>query len=100
MKITFLEEANSEFSAAVAYYDNQQPGLGLRFEEEIEQALHWLAEHPQINPLRRGIYRRMNLRIFPYYVPYVIRESTLWVIAVAHARRRPEYWIKRTRHIV
>ena len=31
MKITFLEEADSEFSAAVAYYDGQEPGLGPRF---------------------------------------------------------------------
>ena len=37
MKITFLEEAGSEFSAAVAYYDGQEPGLGQRFEDEIDR---------------------------------------------------------------
>jgi toxin ParE1/3/4 len=99
MKITFLEEADSEFSAAISYYDIQEPGLGQRFEDEIDRALLWLVEHHQVCPLRRGIYRRMNLHVFPYYVPYVIRESTLWVVAVAHSRRRPEYWIKRTRRI-
>ena len=35
MKITFLEEADSEFSAAVAYYDSQEAGLGQPFEDEI-----------------------------------------------------------------
>ena len=99
MKITFLEEANREFSAAVAYYDRQESGLGQRFEDEIDRTLLWLADHPQICPLRRGVYRRMNLHIFPYYIPYVVRESTLWVIALAHSRRRPEYWIKRTKRI-
>ena len=99
MKINFLEEADREFSAAVVYYDSQEPGLGQRFEDEIELALFWLVEHPHICPLRRGTYRRMNLHIFPYYIPYVIRESTLWVVAVAHSLRRPEYWIKRTRRI-
>jgi hypothetical protein len=99
MKITFLEEANSEFFAAVAYYDSQEPGLGQRFEAEIDRALLWLAEHPQVCPIRRGSYRRLNLHIFPYYIPYVIRESTLWVVAVAQSRRRPEYWIKRTNRI-
>ena len=77
MKITFLEEAASEFSAAVAYYDGS--GLGQRFEDEIDRALFWLIEHPHLCPLRRGIYRRMNLHIFPYYIPYIIRESTLWL---------------------
>jgi hypothetical protein len=47
MKITFLEEADNEFSAAVAYYDGQEPGLGQRFEDEIDRALFWLVEHPQ-----------------------------------------------------
>jgi plasmid stabilization system protein ParE len=74
MKITFLEEADSEFSAAVAYYDRQEPGLGQRFEDEIDRALCWLIEHPHLCPLRRGIYRRMNLHIFPYYIPYIIRD--------------------------
>lgn len=56
MKITFLEEADSEFSAAVAYYDGQEPGLGQRFEDEIDRPLLWLVEHPHVCPLRLGIY--------------------------------------------
>jgi toxin ParE1/3/4 len=99
MKITFLAEADSEFFAAVSYYDGQEPGLGQRFEDEIERALFWLVEHPHVCPLRRDTYRRMNLHIFPYYIPNVIRESILWVVAVAHSSRRPEYWIRRARGI-
>jgi plasmid stabilization system protein ParE len=99
MKITVLEEADSEFAAAVAYYDSQEAGLGQRFEDEIDKTVLWLAEHPHVCQLRRGIYRRMNLQIFPYYIPYIVRESTLWVVAIAHSRRRPEYWIRRTARI-
>ena len=99
MKITVLEEADSEFAAAVAYYDSQEAGLGQRFEDEIDKTVLWLAEHPHVCQLRRGIYRRMNLQIFPYYIPYIVRESTLWVVAIAHSRRRPEYWIRRTTRI-
>ena len=96
MKITVLEEAGSEFAAAVAYYDTREAGLGRRFEDEIDRTV---AEHPNVCQLRRGIYRRMNLQIFPYYIPYIVRESTLWVVAIAHSRRRPEYWIRRATHI-
>jgi len=39
----------------------------------------------------------MNLRVFPYYIPYVIREATLWVVAIALSQRRPEYWIRRAK---
>ena len=93
MKTTVLEEAGSEFAAAVTYYDTR------RFEDEIDRTVLWLAEHPYACQLRRGIYRRMSLQIFPYYIPYIVRESTLWVVAIAHSRRRPEYWIRRTTRI-
>ena len=97
MKIVFLDQANREFSDAVQYYDSQEPGLGQRFEDEIERAIHWLSTNPEACALRRGIYRRMNLRVFPYYIPYVIREATLWVVAIALSQPWPEYWIRRAK---
>lgn len=78
MNVVFLEEASREFSDAFVYYESQQPGLELRFEEEIDRAIRWILEHPHVCALRRGVYRRLNLRIFPYYIPYVIRGSNLW----------------------
>ncbi|HYX31447.1 MAG TPA: type II toxin-antitoxin system RelE/ParE family toxin [Pyrinomonadaceae bacterium] len=97
MKVIFLDEASREFLAASDYYESRQPGLGERFEEEVDRAIEWLVENPEALPFRRGIYRRLNLHIFPYYIPYIVRSSTLWVVAVAHARRRPEYWIRRAK---
>jgi plasmid stabilization system protein ParE len=99
MNVVFIEEASREYSDASIYYETQQPGLGERFEEEIDWAIRWLVEHPNTLPLRRGVYRRLNLHVFPYYIPFVVRGSVLWVIAVAHQRRRPEYWITRTEEI-
>ena len=99
MNVVFIEEASREYSDASLRYESQEPGLGKRFEEEVEWAIRWLVENPNSLPLRGGIYRRLNLHIFPYYIPFVVRSSTLWVMAVAHQRRRPEYWIRRTRRI-
>ena len=99
MKIIFLEEAELEFTAAISYYDSQQPGLGQRFEEELDRTLNWLAEYPYVCRLRNGRYRRVNLQIFPYYIAYVVRETTVWVVAIAYSGRRPEFWIKRIERI-
>jgi hypothetical protein len=38
--------------------------------------------------------RRAPLRRFPFGVIYVVMEDIFWVVAVAHARRRPGYWRK------
>jgi plasmid stabilization system protein ParE len=95
MKIVFLSEARNEFLDAISHYEEERPGLGQRFKDEVDRSLLWIAEHPELCRLRPGGYRRMNLRIFPYFIPYIIRGTTLWVLALAHGSRRPEYWIKR-----
>jgi plasmid stabilization system protein ParE len=95
MKIRFVDEAGDEFLVGISHYEEQQPGFGRRFKVEVEQTLLWLSEHSEACQLRPGGYRRLNLRIFPYYIPYVVRGSTLWVLAIAHGRRKPEYWIQR-----
>jgi hypothetical protein len=42
-------------------------------------------------------YRWMRLNRFPYLLYYEIRdEQSVLVYAVAHARRRPGYWRRRT----
>lgn len=100
MKITFLQEAELEFLDATSYYEEERPGLGRRFKDEVDRSLLWIAARPEVCGLRPNGYRRMNLRIFPYYIPYITREATLWVLAVAHTGRQPEYWILRKKDIV
>jgi plasmid stabilization system protein ParE len=95
MKVLFLDEARSEFFDAIAHYEGARPGLGQRFKDEVDRSLLWLAAHPELCRLRTGGYRRMNLRVFPYFIPYIARRTTLWVLAIAHGSRKPEYWIKR-----
>jgi len=42
--------------------------------------------------------RRMFLRSFPYSAIYIL-EPRLVIVAVAHLRRRPGYWVKRLSEI-
>ena len=69
MKITFLHEAELEFFDAISYYESEQPGLGRRFKDELDRTVLWVAERPEVCRLRSGGYRRINLRVFPYYIP-------------------------------
>jgi len=91
----FVEEAQSEFLDAISYYEEAQAGLGARFHDTVDSAILWIAEHPELYRLRSGGYRRINLRGFPYYIPYIVRGETLWILAVSHASRKPLHWISR-----
>ncbi len=95
MKKILLQQAFEELTDAIAYYEEQQAGLGLRLKDEVDQHVNWILSNATVPKLRSGGYRRVNLKVFPYYIAYIIREDTLWIVAIAHSHRKPEYWIKR-----
>jgi plasmid stabilization system protein ParE len=93
--VRFVEEAQREFLEAISHYEKARVGLGRRFKGEVDRCILRIADHPEISHLRADAYRRINLRVFPYHIPYIVRGQTLWVLAVAHNKRKPLYWISR-----
>ncbi len=96
MNLKLVHEASTELADAIAYYESVESGLGVRLKEEVRTALAWIAENPELPRLRSGDYRRLNLKVFPYYLAYAIWEDAIWILAIAHSARRPKYWIDRS----
>ncbi len=92
----FLDEAEQEFVEAVLWYESKEAGLGRRFRQEIGHVLRRIIEDPLLWRERSGGYRRVNCPVFPYYIPYFIRDKKIIVAAIAHGRRKPGYWKSRT----
>jgi plasmid stabilization system protein ParE len=99
MIIRVVPEARLELQAAADYYEKQQSGLGLRLWRDVDGHILWVSLNPEVPRLRPAGYRRVNLRVFPYYIAYIIRRDTVWILAIGHSHRRPEYWIERKRKI-
>jgi len=77
----------------VRWYEHQAP-LRHGFVDAIDSALYAIAEAPSRYPRwRGGQYRQLKVPRFPYLVIYVVRRTRVDVIAVAHTRRRPGYWL-------
>lgn len=95
MRVEVLAEAEAELADAIAYYESREPGLGVRLKQEARLTLDWVERNPELARLRPNGYRRVNLKVFPYSLAYVIWRETIWVLAFAHGARRPEYWIGR-----
>ena len=95
MKLVTLGEAEREFAESVAYYESKERGLGSRFRDEVTEAVDRIVQHPELPRLRPKDYRPLNLRAFPHYIAYIIRADTIWIVATAHAHRRPEFWMER-----
>jgi toxin ParE1/3/4 len=95
MRVKILAEAEREIDEAGRHYDDLAAGLGERFRAEVWSVLRWIGDHHDVPPLRPKGYRRVNCRVFPYYIAYIEWSGVVWVLAVAHVRRCPEYWSQR-----
>jgi plasmid stabilization system protein ParE len=90
--------ASQELAEAVRWYEIRRAGLGGEFFDAVTHALALIEAQPEIGtPLRPDLgVRRLLLARFPFQVVYRLRPSEIVVIAIAHLRRRPAYWKRRT----
>ena len=96
MKLVIVPAALSELQAAADYYSVRvNTNLARAFVDEFERVVNLIASTPQIGAIFRGNRRRYFLRKFPYSVIYQVTGDELRVLALAHQRRRPNYWAKR-----
>jgi len=96
MIFDFHPEAEEEFEEAVAFYEDHAKNLGLDFATEVREAIERALIMPlawiQIEP---GI-RRVLVHRFPFPVLYAENGEGLFILAVMHLRRAPNYWVHRT----
>jgi hypothetical protein len=93
-------EAKQELAAAAAWYEQRRAGLGLELTAEIDAAFAAIAREPRRFPLYPRVaselgVRRGAARKFPYSIAFIELPAAIRVIAVAHERRRPGYWVGR-----
>ena len=88
--------ARAELDQAIAWYEKQRSGLGLDFHAEVEKALARIEENPAGgSPYKNTDYRFRLVRRFPFVIYYLELDDSVWVAAIAHASRRPDYWRRR-----
>jgi toxin ParE1/3/4 len=89
-------EAIEELGSAVSYYGNRKVGLGLDFLGEVEQALGKIQQNPNLGTVYQvAQVRRYIVQRFPFIIFYAELEACIWVVAIAHGKRRPDYWQSR-----
>ena len=80
-------------AAAAEFYEARRAGLGSDFIAEVERATHALALYSRIGHRFSKRLRRVLVQRFPYGLLYRIEGERIFVVAVAHLRRRPRgHW--------
>jgi plasmid stabilization system protein ParE len=97
-RLVIDEEAEDELEAARDWYERQRPGLGDELLEAVDEAVRRIGTSAgTIVPCVAGDLpvRQVLVRRYPYAVVYLETDDELRILAFAHAKRRPGYWLGR-----
>ena len=92
MNARFLSIAEIELEEAIAYYEEKEVGLGLRFFSEVRNTVKRIIAYPEAWNLLSKNARRCRTKVFPYGIIYQIRHDEILIVAVSSLHREPNYW--------
>jgi plasmid stabilization system protein ParE len=98
VKLRILLEAEQEIAEALDWYEARRPGLGVRYLRAIDAAFERIVSNPESFPLwqKKEPYRKCVLLQFPYVLFFRTTPEEIVIAAVAHAKRHPRYWVRRS----
>lgn len=96
MQIQFAQAANDELNDACDWFNQQQVGLGVRFRYDVRDAVLLISKAPLLFPVELEDVRCYVMNRFSYTLRYMVRGEVIWILAVSHQHRRPDYWVDRT----
>ena len=100
MKLSFVFNplAAIELQQAVEYYESLAPGKGLELLAMAEAAIDFICSFPDAAERRRSNIRSKVLalpRRWHYTIHYRVKGKTVRVLAFAHHKQQPYYWLGR-----
>ena len=93
--VEFHRLARRELFEASGFYHRETTGLGDVFLSAVGRVLSQLERFPDSGaPIRAGLRKAIVPR-FPYNLIYANLTDEIYILAVAHQKRRPRYWVDR-----
>ncbi len=97
MKAEFEPAAREEVVESVRWYLAEAGAMhATAFEVEVRRVVDLLIRLPELGTPGARQTRSIPLRRYPYSIHYRLEPGLLRILAVAHQRRRPAYWKKRS----
>ena len=93
MNIQITESAYTDIETASQFYEDQEEGLGIYFQDSIFSDIDSLLIYAGIHQKQYTKYRLLSQK-FPYAIYYDFHDDSVIVLAVLDCRRNP-VWIKK-----
>jgi plasmid stabilization system protein ParE len=90
--VRFHPAALRDAGEAAAWYAERSVRAAVRFLDELDRLIDFIAVSPERFPIFDADLRRAIFRRFPFYVVFRADDVNVAIFAVAHGKRRPRYW--------
>ena len=95
-ELQYHKAASQEVREAYLWYAERDRKTARLFASEIKLAIEKIRRSPKRWPRYDGSVRRYVLHGFPFQIIYYLDTAgSVFVLAVAHTRKRPGYWTHR-----
>jgi toxin ParE1/3/4 len=84
--------ADADYVEGFVWYCERDPANAERFEAAFQEALVRIRDDPEWWAVYDQAHRFVRVKGFPYHVIFRPSERDIWVVAVAHDSRDPDYW--------
>jgi len=97
IEIQYHPAAADEVVRANSWYKDIDPNVAQKFKLELDRAERLVIRSPATWASYFHGTNGFRFRGFPFVMAYIAREESIFVVALAHSRRRPGYWKNRIR---
>jgi plasmid stabilization system protein ParE len=93
--VDFLPGARLDFDASFDWYAARSSMAAERFSNAVEAAVARISQYPEQFAGIDTRHRECIVKRFPFRIVFRVEANRIVVVAVAHAKRRPNYWAGR-----
>ena len=97
VEIEYHPAAADEVVGANQWYESIAPDIAEKFKLELARAERLVKRSPATWAAYFHGTSGFRMRGFPFVMAYIVRGESVFVVALAHTRRRPGYWKQRVR---
>jgi len=88
--------ARRDFDESIDWYAERSIAVAIDSADAVDAALASIASDPDRFATVDGLHREARVRRFPFRIIFRNEPDLILVVAIAHASRRPGYWIGRS----
>jgi plasmid stabilization system protein ParE len=93
--IHFLPAAERDFDESLEWYSERSKRTAQRFANAIDVALVRISEQADMCSFVDTLHRQCSVKRFPFRIIFRLQHDKILIVAIAHAKRNPNYWLRR-----